>query len=293
MFEENKIPFHEHFGKPRPAVMYPSKTNGELITDDFIGVEVELENAAHIRLSGLWNIHEDGSLRNNGREFTFNVPLNGQVADSALVELAGAIKASRVKPDKSARTSVHVHVDCTDLNPIELARMIGLYAVFETVIFKTFAPNRFGNHFCLPFNDILEFRGIPRYLNSGWEKFEEEINIPDIGRYSALNVRSLFKFGTLEFRHHPGEYDVDRLREWVNCCLAFKRAARTQIDFKVNFFVNSTQGFVDHILLYFPRPVADRILTCYKDNIDQLNRDVIEGVRVAQAMFSPRIRSHS
>lgn len=278
----------------RPVAADATKPQG-LISDDFIGVEIELENANYLFASladeRSWNIHDDGSLRDAGKEFTFARPFGGGRAESLLQRLsqtAHALPANR-KPHISPRTSVHVHVDCTDLDTTSLARMLAVYMIYESAIFHAFAPERLGNHFALPFNDIIANRSIPRMLSRGWEDFSEQYNTEANNRYCALNIKSLFKFGTVEFRHLGGEYDYAKLLTWINCCLSFKHIGKSDINLRELFFMNSAGGFIDHTKSLFPPDVAEKLITSYKTPAD-FNADIISGIRVAQCALSPRVR---
>lgn len=267
-----------------------------LITDDHIGVEVELENAAHIQRGFIgWEAHRDGSLRNNGMEFIFDGPVGGKEAYDRLINFQQIIENPLVNrgvmPICAVRSSVHVHVNVNDLTPQQIGSMLGLYIVFETPIFKTFAPERAaGNHFCRPFKDCLEMSQVFYWLKRDWSTFENNINSPRIGRYCALNLKAMFKFGSIEFRHHGGEWRSDKLIQWINTCLSFKRAAHLNINFVNDFFKNSAIGYEGSLRQYFPRDVVDRVLAHYKNDINALNKDVAVGVVALQNLVLPRIR---
>lgn len=289
MFDDD-LPLSEALGINTPEK--ENKPSVKLITDDLVGVEVELEMARDIAMprGSLWNRHEDGSLRNGGMEFTFRKPLNGIAVVTALDQLKTGVETSILngsRPEKSARASVHVHVDCTDLRAEELIRFLLLYMIWEIPIFKTFAEARMGNHFCFPMRDCYDLLEAPRLLKQGWNAFTNVINNPNLQRYCALNPKALFKFGTLEFRHHAGEWEPEALLQWVNTCLSFKRACRVRLDIQESYFENSQKGFEGQLREIFPRSVAERVLDYYGRDHNEFNRDVIKGVRTAQHAVNP------
>lgn len=297
MLDENvTIGKHFHYGKTKKS----EKSDSRLITDDCIGVELELERAGgmFVKHPG-WAVHADHSLRNGGAEFVFNGPASGADAVERLSSLTASIAEARkagAPPIISARTSTHVHVDVTDLTKKQLMRMIVLYAVFENVMFNSFAEDRVGNHFCLPISDCIELVNVVQWLNSSYDTFASEMNHPNIGRYSAFNLKSIFKHGTVEFRHAQAMVELDQLLLWINACLAIKRGALSMVDFEAQFFTASAHGFDNTIRLFFPRDVAEYILNYYskkKDGMEWLHRDMVQGIRFAQHLCSPKFRYNS
>ncbi len=278
----------EHYGIATPKLKYGSAPSSDLLIDNsFVGVEIELENATKIDISGdpRWCTHRDGSLRDNGVEFVYRYPLNGINVVESLHSFEAAVKGCKVSV--SPRTSVHVHVDASDLTKRQLRDLILLYMIWEDVIFKTYAPERYGNHFCLPFNQCLDLLPAPLWLTNNFNDFANNVNTPAVGRYCAFNLKSIFKFGSVEFRHLGGEYKADTIIEWVNTCLAFKRGCYQPLDVRTMYFEASQHGFKDQLRQYFPKPTVDRVLERYKDE-NEFHHDVLEGVLRAQHVCYPK-----
>lgn len=266
-----------------------------LITNDCVGLEIELEHAGGFQIPvtrpKYWDTHGDGSLRDGGIEWVFTRPLSGKQAVAAIEAYGRGVETARTTqtlPQLTARTSLHVHVDVTDLTPSELIRLLMIYSIFELPLFRAYAPDRVDNHFCVRYNQFLELLGVPRALNKGMDVFSNQFNTPNVGRYCALNIKAVFKFGSVEFRHHPGTLSPAEMLEWVNACLSFKRAAKTEINFREMFFQNCQRGFEDQIRMIFPRSVAERMLSAYPRRM-LLDRDVIDGIRFVQNSVTPRI----
>lgn len=296
MLDEN-VSIGKHFGLATSAKK--GEEHPSLITNDFVGVEIELERASAINFEGIgdgWTIHSDGSLRNSGAEFVFAGPSNGAATITRLNQLEAGIAAARKKGNYgilSARTSTHVHVDVRDLTKRQLMRMIVLYSVFENVLFETYAEERLANHFCLPFSDCFELVGCLSWLNSSYDTFSNEMNHPNIGRYCAFNLKSIFKFGTVEFRHTQAKVTTPELLEWINACLSFKRGALSTVDFESTFFTASSHGFENQLRLFFPRDVAERVMSHYANKTNGMNKfhhDMVMGIRFAQHLCSPKFR---
>lgn len=194
-----------------------------------LGLEFEFEGVrSHLPKkegwSQWWNEKEDRSLHDNGKEFTFAEPWFGQDAVMAIQALCKWAQGKEFKT--SIRTGLHVHVDVRDMTRAELGRLCVLYALFEKAIYRFVGNNREANVFCLPWyradqmalhvNKICtEYRD----LKSAAEALRDE-------KYGGLNLDSLVRFGTIEFRHALCTTDADWVLKWVNICLCFKKAAQ-------------------------------------------------------------------
>src|SRR5258708_1191940 len=100
-----------------------------------VGIEVEVENVMYINPNiplAFWQITEDGSLRNNGREFkTLALPL--KYVESALKQLSEGLNPN---VDFSVRTSVHVHQDVRGMAMSQLIGLLLTYISVESLLFK-------------------------------------------------------------------------------------------------------------------------------------------------------------
>ena len=184
----------------------------------YIGIEVETENVTYWDdgYSPYWKITEDGSLRNNGREF-ISVPIKAFRVENALTSLFE--KQLNKDIDFSERTSIHIHMNVRTMTVEQLKTMILLYLVFEKAMFRYVNPDRYDNIFCVPLNET-NFGGNLRGL------FEEDY-IHDMSwlKYTAMNLCPIFEKGTVEFRHLHGTKDIKEIVNWINLILCLKKAA--------------------------------------------------------------------
>lgn len=203
------------------------QTSSQLVLPNcYVGVEVELERTGGRRLDGLWQTKTDGSLQDDGLEYAFAAPMFGQDIIDALQILEETFDDEH--PGVGSNTSLHVHVDVRDLDTQQLCRMVLLYIIYEQVLFNYCAPEREDNVFCLSverskvllnsysviYDALLSGRPdrVPGYTGS-------------MPRYMGMNVQSINKFGTLEFRGHRGEWRSDAILRWINILLSLKKAA--------------------------------------------------------------------
>lgn len=265
----------ELFGKNEEIRTF--SPHDKLITNDLLGIEVELEGVPNPPKLKYWQDKEDGSLRDGGIEYVFRSPYCGHDAYNALLELEESMSA--ISPKMSPRTSVHVHIDIRDLSPEAVFRFIEYFIIFERVLINYCGESRKSNIFCLPF---YEAEGNLDYLYPIKNGISEEIKIDRLyhltrsGRYSALNLRSMETFGSLEIRTFRGEYRTEELLKWVNILLSIKDASRNiaQVDDSIVYLFSSLgpMGFLGSV---------------FKNNTELLiypsiEEDLIEGMRIAQ-----------
>jgi hypothetical protein len=192
-----------------------NKTRGAL------GVEIEVEGTNLPRDTKLWGGEYDGSLLGNSREYVLRTPLSLLGVYNAIKEIGKAFKDGESVINDSVRAGVHVHVNMQDSTKNELFNFIVLYAIFEDVLLKRCGKFRKGNLFCLPLSSsdnvwgmMMKAAGDSRYLG----EFDN-----DNYRYCALNVVSLHKYGSLEFRAMRTPKAMGGVYQWAKLLLSMKK----------------------------------------------------------------------
>lgn len=172
-----------------------------------IGIEVEAErlDGQLMALNGWWKVHEDGSLRNNGREFVSYPPITFEDAPEALDLL---FKNLPEGVDFSKRTSTHVHVNCLDLTVQQITKIFLTYCIFERDIFNWIGVDRSDSIFCVP---MLDTDLVPHVLmeKSLWHARGL------FSKYTALNLKPISNYGTIEWRHFGGLADREKFDKWL------------------------------------------------------------------------------
>lgn len=218
-------------------------------SQSLVGIEVEVENVLRIDPNitlGFWSIHEDGSLRNNGREFkTSAMPL--RYTQPALTQLFNGLNDS---VDFSSRTSIHVHLDVRQLTLSQLYGMSFTYGAVENLLFKFASQERRKNIFCVPISESLGLAGVNKAKNmvSFLSSIEDYWS-----KYSAYNLLPIANFGTVEFRQMCGTNNVTKLLIWMDMLSRLKIYAykfhRTEIVKQISGLNTNSQyrGFVDGV----------------------------------------------
>jgi hypothetical protein len=221
-----------------------------------VGIELEYEGvvASVINAEALgkyWHTEIDHSLRTGGLEF-ISKPLKKSQLEDALI----TVKAELVKSGAhiSKRCGVHVHLNVSDLTFNEVWKVLTLYTAAEPYVFKHFADGREDSHFCVPVwaNTAFQshcwedasrlYRGMQKRTRSNMfmlqvpgpqgHMLRTYVPLKMLGnpKYSAVNVQSLQKFGTLEFRHLYGTTDMRKVDRWCRFLLRLREKALIQYE---------------------------------------------------------------
>lgn len=192
---------------------YPFKAEHKLVDKNtYLGIEVEVEGVREFRNSSpYWTMTDDGSLRNNGKEFV-SLPIKAWRVEHALNVLFSDLNKTI---DFSDRTSVHIHMNIRTLTLAQLETLIITYIVFERALFNFVGEDRYNNIFCIPiietqFGTYLKNLITNKELSFKWQK------------YTAMNALPIWDKGTLEFRHLAGTGDISRILTWINLLLSLK-----------------------------------------------------------------------
>jgi hypothetical protein len=177
------------------------------------GIEIEVEgrNLPDVD-NAYWKTEADGSLR-NGKEYIFKKPLALKFVPKMLRILQGEFDNAGAQPDFSFRTSVHVHMNAQQLTYQQILNTIYTYLLLEAPLMNFCGEERKGNRFCLRLEDaegMLEI--LTAMFGDGERGFRNIYN--DRVRYAAINIESLTKYGSLEFRAMQGNLDVERITTW-------------------------------------------------------------------------------
>ena len=206
-----------------------------------VGLELEYENCTgSFTTPPQWNTTNDYSLRSGGIEFVSS-PLLEKDLDVAVEAMVNAAKAGKGVPTK--RCGYHVHVNVTHMTWAELYKFFTYYTLLEPLLFREFAPGREMSHFCVPtwsntalteclYDDHMQLRNGIR-CPRGYDASEYlrgssgggGLTMLRTPKYAALNVNSLKKFGTVEFRQAPSSLDPEFLKAWARLLLRIQRVS--------------------------------------------------------------------
>lgn len=181
-----------------------------------VGIEIETEtldradwfstNIEH------WRIEGDGSLLENGSELVSEPIPKGRLLEH-LCELKPL--EDQIFKEGSVRTSVHIHVDCSRLDPISV--VVG-WILIEPYIMNIY-PERYNNLFCSVWNGFSS-----EFLRTYFFGYEQS----DFFYSSKYKSLSLFRYPdlkTVEYRFLPLLPSLEDVAIWADFLAEFTHKA--------------------------------------------------------------------
>lgn len=188
-----------------------------------VGIEIEVEGRNLPReINKYWRVEGDGSLRGEALEYVFRNPLSFQLAGGALDSIHKALTSRGVEVFDTGRAGTHVHVNYQENELIHVINSLVLYFVFEDLLVHFCGKSREGNLFCLRGRDA---EAVIADLEKTDGNFVQLCN--DNYRYSALNLKALAQYGSLEYRSMRSTIDMDgTLKPWVEMLLRLREVCQ-------------------------------------------------------------------
>ena len=206
---------------PRTAITFTEPSRLPLAPLMLTGIEVEAEGVEIVdqiffSTSG-WETHHDASLR-NGVEFVLSTPLSGENLGSAIDGLYDHQDVCRFAP--SPRAGTHIHINVSDKTWGTVQVIFALIYCLDRVLFNWAGVDRMWCSYCNSLN-TMPLDSIVRLLQNSEHAYAPSLwNTGASDRYYGLNVASVWKHGTLEFRHFPTTTNKEELWSWVDFCHA-------------------------------------------------------------------------
>jgi len=173
-----------------------------------------------------WRVEYDSSVttsRGRGGEAVSPV-LSGP---EGLAELALVLEALRGAGARVSRsTGLHVHVGASDMTGEQIARFMCAYVDRQDAMDQLVAPSR-------------RSYNAPNYC-AAMPAREKDDNVASLtanktahsyaSRYRTVNVTTLTRTGTVEFRQHQGSLNTTKITSWVKMLLALSAAVVSTAD---------------------------------------------------------------
>lgn len=213
----------------------------------YIALEIEVANAdgsGHTQtILEDWgdSALEDGSLEGGYCYEIATNPSNGDKFIEHIDDLGNALAKDGATANHTC--GLHCHVDASDYKWFDVYKLCTLYCKIERALYDLVAPSRYSNHYSMPAYLHYNFDGVVvkefkqellkrmygrDFHNSykdgmiTWKNdkkvWSEKNNKYNQVRYYALNLHSFFYRGTIEFRHHHGTTNPDKMKNWGMIC---------------------------------------------------------------------------
>lgn len=181
-----------------------------------IGLELELEGRnvalADVATRG-WMRHADGSLRGESIEYTTNGGKEPAAAKKLVADLFKKFKEHGVRCKDSIRTSTHVHLNFTDKPFKQVINFFALFTMLEEILQYYSGEDRKGNLFCVA---SREAEGIVGIVANAVAQGDFSSFAGDRYKYSACNLSTIYKFGTIEVRTMKGASSAEMVNAWID-----------------------------------------------------------------------------
>ena len=178
------------------------------------GLNVEISSRGHA-CPDAWKITRDGSVQGNDGFELVSPVLKGQDGLQALEKACRALKSCNAKINKTC--GLHVHLGADDLKLKDFRNLIANYARLETQI-DAFMPE--SRRECN--NRYIQSLNAGRTLDKTLALIKAGRNLKAIqksafgqNRYFKLNTQAFWVHKTVEFRHHSGTIEFDKIAKWV------------------------------------------------------------------------------
>jgi hypothetical protein len=180
------------------------------------GLPVVYESYNH-NVSSHWKIVQDGSVSDsdlNGMEIVSPILDTENESDTLMVrKVCRALQKLGGKVNRTC--GLHVHVDAAHLSGEQVRNVWERYRDLETEIDAFMPSNRRAN--------------VSSYTMTLRNKVVHGATKADLAtsldRYYKVNLQSLTRYGTIEFRQHNGTIDAEKILNWVSFCTQFVQAS--------------------------------------------------------------------
>ena len=188
-----------------------------LSANHLLGIEVEMESVTNVapcaRHMTHWDIKEDGSLRDNGREFVLRRPLTGSDLEEAIGQYFHAKSfASSMDWSPSHRCGIHIHSDVRDLTTLQYGRLLALSMMLDDYFFEKFDSEwRKGINFCRGVKYDNRMIMLSKNLMTNERQTNVVLGNAERTKYMSLNLCRVVDLGSIEYRHFTSELTQDQM----------------------------------------------------------------------------------
>lgn len=231
-----------------------------------------------------WTSKSDGSLRGESLEYVLSRPCNIDEVATMVEGLYKAFVDNGTELKLSNRCSTHVHVNMAGAKVNDITSAIALWTAFEEPLTLWAGEERVNNHFCLGAKDcnagtVSAWRS---FLRSGRRDFNDNL------KYSALNILTLYRFGSLEYRAMNGTEDAQRAIDWTKFVHSLTRYASDKFANPATMAYSMSEKGGREIFMEICEKagVSPDFVTGVIDTVPDINMAVMRGFRRAQPIVA-------
>lgn len=198
------------------------------------GMKVSRGFYGHHAPSNFWKIENDNSC---GSELISPI-LKGE---DGLAELQKALELlNELNPRVNRDCGVHVHQDAQDFELENFKNLIRFYIKYEQAIDSVMPKSRRKNHNdtylaslgeCRYYEDEIDYKAKYDKVRKA-TSLDKLRGIFNYDRYYKVNLEAYLEHGTVEFRHHSGSTDFEKISNWVKFTQALMERAKRGVSWR-------------------------------------------------------------
>ena len=175
------------------------------------GVNVFYAGYSH-QVSQQWKVVTDASVTVAGLGGELVSPiLTGATGFAALEEVVSILNSvPNISVDR--RCGLHVHVSWDGMTVAQVQTIVSRFTKYEDWFDSIQPASRRANRFCKAVKDHPQ---LPRTLACNTRSRVADLGVIASDRYVKLNLQSLSRYGTIEFRQHSATTDPVKVLNWV------------------------------------------------------------------------------
>jgi len=209
-----------------------------------VGLEIEACNphydelerdlyANNFEIKNNWRIVHDGSISPSGeddvgREFVTRGGLSGDELYMSINNMTSILTREDWYVNKSC--GLHVHIDARDLRARQLAYILAVAKLCEPVIYKMMPPSRGNTRWAkripMSIEKILRIHDEEDFIDAWYRSHGTSPSMEKYNdsRYCGVNMHSRVIHGSIEFRHHSGTLNPEKIINWIEICQSIVKA---------------------------------------------------------------------
>lgn len=195
-----------------------------------VGIQSAVDGYNHTTKT-YWKVVSDASLIGANAFELVSPILRGENGLMQVALVAHALETAGAKVNGSC--GFHVHIDGRDLTVDQLKRVCKMWLKYENCFDAVVGASRRNNRFC------KSIRSKFQTLEQGFKAIDKATNLNGIiqavngdgngytSRYHKLNLESMLRHGTVEFRQHGGTVTGEKMTSWIKLVMGFVNCAVT------------------------------------------------------------------
>jgi len=209
-----------------------------------VGIEIEACNSfydeletdtyySNFEIKNNWRIVHDGSISPSGeddigREFVTRGGLSGDELYLSINNITSILANRGWYVNKSC--GLHVHIDARDLRARQLAYILAVAKLCEPVLYKVMPPSRGNTRWAkrIPMSteEILRIHDEEDFIDAWYRSHGTHPSMEKYNdsRYCGVNMHSRVIHGSIEFRHHSGTLNPEKIINWIEICQSIVKA---------------------------------------------------------------------